>query len=230
MMRLRSRALLAGGLVGTAALALVPATAAAPQLVVSRIDNTFSPASQTISLGETVNFSNDPRAGGGGVHNVVWDDNGVKPTPPESVDTPWTAKRTFTTPGLYRYYCEAHGSRNGVGMAGQVLVRRADGSLPDMSSPRIGRVSTAVARGTFSLRFNSSERGKARGRLERIVSGRFRLVGTVTFSIREGANRVRVRPAPPSSGFGAGRYRLRFAVDDTAGNRSAAKTVNVTLR
>ena len=224
------RLLLAVSLLGAIALAAAPGAAGAPQLVVSQVDNTFRPASQTISLGETVTFSNDPRVGGGGAHNVVWDDNGVKPTPPESVDTPWTAKRTFTRPGLYRYYCDLHGSRNGVGMAGQVLVRRADGSLPDMSVPRIGRVTSAAGRGTFSIRFTSAEPGKARGRLERLRGGRFRLFGAVTFPVRQGVNRVRLRSASASPPLGAGRYRLRFGVTDSAGNRSATKTVNVTLR
>ena len=229
MMRVRPRFLLAAGLAGVTALAAAPASRAAPQLVVSRIDNTFRPASQTISLGETVTFSNDPRVGGGGLHNVVWDDNGVKPTPPESMDTPWTAKRTFTRPGLYRYYCDVHGSRNGVGMAGKVLVRRADGSLPDMSGPRLGRVATTVGDGIFSMRFSSDERGRARGRLERRVGKRFRLFGSVTFPVREGANRVRLRRTSTGPELSPGRYRLRFVVTDASGNRSATKTVNVTL-
>ncbi len=228
-MRVRPRSLLAVGLAGVTALAVPPPSGAAPQLVVSRIDNTFRPASQTISLGETVTFSNDPAVGGGGVHNVVWDDNGVKPTPPESVDTPWTAKRTFTRPGLYRYYCDVHGSRNGVGMAGKVLVRRADGSLPDMSGPRLGRVSTTVGDGTFSMRFTSDERGRARGRLEHLVRGRFRMFGSVTFPVRDGSNRVRLRKTSTGPQLSPGRYRLRFVVTDAAGNRSEPKTVTVTL-
>ncbi len=229
MMPLRPRSVLALSVAGVTVLAVAPATVAAPQLVVSRIDNTFSPASQTVSLGETVTFSNDPRVGGGGLHNVVWDDNAVKPTPPESMDTAWTAKRTFNRPGLYRYYCDAHGSRNGVGMAGKVLVRRADGSLPDISAPRLGRVSTLVRDGTFSIRFTSDERGSGRGRLERRVGRRFRSFGSVAFPVRHGSTRVRIRKTSSGRQLRPGRYRLRFAVTDAAGNRSATKTVNVTL-
>ena len=226
---MHTRRLLAISFLSVLATAAAPAAAAAPTLVVSRPDNTYTNASQTISLGETVQFSNDPRVGGGGEHNVVWDDNGVKPTPPTAVDTPWTAQRTFTRPGLYRYFCEAHGSRGGVGMAGKVLVRNADGSLPDLGGPRLGRVSTAVGRGTFRLRFTASETGKARGKLERRVGGRFRLFGTVRFPVSKGVNRVRVRKTDRSPAFGAFRYRLTFTVTDRAGNRSAVKRVYLTL-
>lgn len=226
---MRPRLLLPVSVLGAIALAAVPAATAAPRLVVSRLDNTYTPASQTISLGETTNFSNDPLMGGGGVHNVVWDDNGVKPTPPEAVDTPWTAKRTFTRPGVYRYYCEEHGKRNGVGMAGKVLVRNRDGSLPDVTPPRLGRVRTAVGRGTFRIMFTSAERGKASGKLERRVGGRFRVLGSVTFPVRKGSNRVKVGKTSTGPALSADRYRLTFRVKDPAGNRSVSKTVHVTL-
>jgi len=229
MMRARSRSPLALGIVCAIALAAAPAAAAAPKLVVSQLDNTYSNASQTIALGETVNFSNDPLVGGGGVHNVVWDDNGIKPSPLEAVDTPWMAKRTFTRPGLYRYFCEEHGSRNGVGMAGKVVVRNADGSLPDVTGPRLGHVSTGVGHGTFTLRFTSTERGKASEKLERRASGRLRSFGSVAFPVRKGANRVRLRKTSRGPALSAGRYRLTFTVKDAAGNRSASKTVNFTL-
>jgi plastocyanin len=222
---MRLRPLLLGGLLGAAAVVAGPGPASAAQLVVSRLDNTYTNAAQTVSLGDTVNFSNDPLVGGGGEHNVVWDDNGVKPTPPEAVDTPWTARRSFTKPGLYRYYCEEHGSRGGVGMAGKVLVRNADGSLPDVFAPRLGRVSTAVSRGDARLRFTSSEDGTGRGKVEHQVGSHFRGVGSVTFRIRRGINHLRLR----THGFSSGNYRLRFAVTDDAGNRSSAKQVRFRL-
>lgn len=225
---MRPRSILASVLAGLGVLAATPAVAATPQLVVSKPDNTFSNASQTIALGETVNFSNAPDVGGGGEHNVEWDDNGVKPTPPDAVDTPWTAKRTFTRPGLYRYFCEEHGSRNGVGMAGKVVVRNADGSLPDITSPRLGRVTTATSRRTFEVKFSSGESGKATGKLTRKSGARFRSVGTVSFPVRKGKNRVRIRKAGRSQ-LRTGRYRLTFVVKDAAGNASATKTVAVTL-
>jgi plastocyanin len=224
-----SRLLVTAGIAGAVALATAPAAAAAPRLVVSRLDNTYSPASQTIALGETVSFSNEPRVGGGGEHNVVWDDNGVKPTPLDAVDTPWTARRTFARPGLYRYYCEEHGARNGVGMAGKVLVRNADGSLPDVSAPRLGQVSTTVARGTIAMTFTSDERGRALGKLERRVGRHFRLVGPLAFAVFKGANRVRVRKTSTRTALRPGRYRMTFTVKDAAGNRSAAKRVNVAV-
>lgn len=226
---MRTRRLLAISFISAVAIAAAPAAAAAPVLVVSRPDNTFSNASQTIALGQTVQFSNDPRVGGGGEHNVVWDDNGVRPTPPTAVDTPWTAQRTFTRPGLYRYYCDVHGSRGGVGMAGKVLVRNADGSLPDLGGPRLGRVSTAVARGTFRLRFTASESGTASGKLVRLVGRRFRRFATVSFRVRDGVNRIRFRKTRKGPELVAARYRLTFSVVDRAGNRSAVKRVSFTL-
>jgi hypothetical protein len=47
--------------------------------------------------------------------------------------------------------------------------------------------------------------------------------------VREGSNRVRVRKTSTGPGLAPGRYRLRFVVTDAAGNRSATKTVGVTL-
>lgn len=226
---MRPRLLAALGLVGTIVLVAAPAAAAAPALVVSRLDNTYSHASQTISPGETVSFSNDPRVGGGGEHNVVWDDNGIKPTPLEAVDTPWTAKRTFTRPGVYRYFCAEHGSRNGVGMAGKIVVRGAGGSGPDVAGPRLGKVRTGVGHGTFTIRFTSTERGKASGRLERQAGGRFRFFGSVAFPVRKGVNRVRLSKTSTGPKLSAGRYRLSFAVKNAAGKRSRSKIVNVTL-
>ena len=83
--------------------------------------NVFTPSNVTVFQGETVTWSN-----AGGFHNVVFDD-GSFTQPPSPSSAAWTASRTFATPGSFRYYCQAHGGPNGVGMSGIVNVTAATG-------------------------------------------------------------------------------------------------------
>lgn len=86
---------------------------------------TFSPASITITKGDTVTFINK-----GGLHNVVADDgsfrcaHGCDGQPggngAASLST-WVVSLTFNTPGTIGYYCEIHGSP-GQGMFGTIQV------------------------------------------------------------------------------------------------------------
>jgi plastocyanin len=85
---------------------------------------TFSPASITITKGDTVTFINK-----GGLHNVVADDNsfrcahgcdGSGGNGAASLST-WVVSLTFNTPGTIGYYCEIHGSP-GQGMFGTITV------------------------------------------------------------------------------------------------------------
>ena len=87
----------------------------------------FSPSNVTINAGDTVTFTN-----AGGSHNVRSDDNtsfrcargcdGDGNGGNGNVTTNWSFTRTFNTPGTIGYYCEAHGSSNGSGMAGSIIV------------------------------------------------------------------------------------------------------------
>jgi plastocyanin len=82
-------------------------------------NNTFSPASVTITPGRSVTWE---WAEGVGQHNVVPDAE----EPPSSGilrDGPFTYTHMFNTPGTYRYYCSAHGAPGGVGMSGTVVVQ-----------------------------------------------------------------------------------------------------------
>jgi plastocyanin len=91
----------------------------ADESVTATAANEFDPSTVTISVGEKVTWTN-----GGGVHNVRFVD-GQFEMPPNAVSPPWTVARTFSNTGSYVYYCELHGSAQGVGMAGTVIVNAA---------------------------------------------------------------------------------------------------------
>jgi plastocyanin len=81
--------------------------------------NRFEPADVTIPVGGTVNWYWPPNSSG---HNVV-PDNGDSPPHTGPLETgPISHSFTFTVPGVYRYYCMAHGGAGGVGMSGTVTV------------------------------------------------------------------------------------------------------------
>jgi len=102
-------------------MAAVPARAA--NQTVTATSNDFTPAAVTVLQGESVTWNN-----AGGEHNVHFDDNSfVAPSSPSS--DAWSVPRTFTSPGTFRYYCEAHGGPNGSGMSGTVTVQ-APGTVP----------------------------------------------------------------------------------------------------
>jgi plastocyanin len=93
----------------------------APNTILVRSDgNRFEPANFTVVAGGTVNWFWPPGSTG---HNIV-PDNGE--SPPQSgalADWPkWHVFR-FTTPGVYRYHCAAHGGPDGVGMSGTITVQ-----------------------------------------------------------------------------------------------------------
>lgn len=82
-------------------------------------NNTFSPATVTISPGQSVTWE---WAEGSGFHNVVPDDEEPASSGVLS-EGPKTYTYIFNAPGTYRYYCVAHGSLGGVGMSGNVVVQ-----------------------------------------------------------------------------------------------------------
>jgi plastocyanin len=107
-------------------LLIAPGAGAADQSVTATGGDTFSPATVTVSQGESVTWTN-----GGGVHNVHFDDNSFVEPPFASFDS-WAVSRRFTDPGSFRYYCDAHGGPGGAGMAGTVNVTAG---TPGASSP-----------------------------------------------------------------------------------------------
>jgi plastocyanin len=82
-------------------------------------DNTFEPVTVSIAPGQSVTWV---WTEGSGSHNVLPDGDEPAASGP-LVQGPVTYRYTFDTPGIYRYYCLAHGARGGVGMSGTVVVR-----------------------------------------------------------------------------------------------------------
>jgi plastocyanin len=111
------------GILAALVVAAAPARAA-NQTVTATISNEFTPAAVTVLQGESVTWNNV----GGGLHNVLFDDNSFD-RPPDPDTSSWTEARSFSTPGTFRYYCEAHGGPNGAGMSGTVTVQ-APGAIP----------------------------------------------------------------------------------------------------
>jgi plastocyanin len=108
------------------ALLVQAATAlAVNQTVTATPSNTFSPSTVTINTGEMVTWNN-----GGGFHNVHFEDNSfIQPPSPSSAA--WSVSRTFTSPGVFRYFCDAHAPtmRGTVSVNGPGFVRPA-GATP----------------------------------------------------------------------------------------------------
>ena len=108
---------------------LFSAAAFAANHVVTALSNrTFSPSSLTITAGDTVTFRN-----GGGFHNVVSDPGSVTSFRCANgcdgaggngnlSSLSWSATVAFPTAGTVGYFCEAHGSSGGVGMAGRITI------------------------------------------------------------------------------------------------------------
>jgi plastocyanin len=193
----------------------------------------FSPSTITIDPGETVTFSN----GDNGTHNVAWDDNGVPPAPsmPTSIWGTTMPKRTFTTPGTYRFYCQNHGGPNSSGMSGKVIVRSTGGGgnppPPDTIPPSIGSLKTSAGSKRVTLKFSSSEAGNASGKLERKNNhGTYKKFGDVAFSVKQSSsNSVTIKKTTSSKKLTTGKFRISFRVKDAAGNNSSKKTATFTI-
>jgi len=77
----------------------------------------FVPDELNIKVGDTVVWRNST----GTDHNVVADNNSFR----NPLGGQWTFSHTFTEVRDQRYYCQAHGGVNGLGMSGKVLVGAA---------------------------------------------------------------------------------------------------------
>ena len=141
-------------------LAMLSATASAADHTVTAQSNfTFSPKNLSIDVGDTVTFEN-----GGGFHNVT--------SAPGSVtmfrcadgcdgaggngdlsSASWSATVTFPTAGTVGFYCEAHGSPNGTGMAGTITVNAVAMPMLSISNVTVaeGHSGTKLATFTISL-------------------------------------------------------------------------------
>jgi plastocyanin len=184
--------------------------------------NTFTPKTVTIDVGDSVNWRNDA-----GLHNVKFDDDSFE-SPAEPSLTPWTATRTFDAPGEFRYYCEQHGNKGGVGMAGTVIVR-GGGPSPtptgDVTPPTIS--SLRVVPGTFcnkksdrcpkrgaAIGFKLSEAATVDVTVLRRDTGD--VLKTFSFKGKAGTNSFKYS----GKDLPLGKYRLELTAVDEAKNRS----------
>jgi plastocyanin len=87
---------------------------------VNMYDNAFNAAVVRVPVGVRVKWINV----GKNVHNAVAADGSWSPGGPKGPDLAPGAEQdlTFAKPGIYRYYCTHHGTRDGKGMAGVVVV------------------------------------------------------------------------------------------------------------
>jgi plastocyanin len=189
--------------------------------------NEFRPKSVTVNVGETVTWTNEA----GGFHNVKFDDGSFE-EPAQSDPSPWVVKRTFNTAGEFGYYCEEHGNRGGVGMAGTVIVGGGappppggDTTDPDLDSLRVSpstfcnKKSKSCPTTGARIRFTLSEAATVELTVLR------RKEGTVVkvFSVKAKAGKNSVKYS--GKGLPNGKYVLQVTAADAAGNRSApAKT------
>jgi len=84
--------------------------------IVNVNDNSFSPTTQTVAVGGTVEWDWKGSAG----HNVTWVTNSG--TGNSATQASGTYTRSFDTPGTYDYYCTIHGTATS-GMHGSVVVQ-----------------------------------------------------------------------------------------------------------
>ena len=210
---------------GVLAIGLVAAPALGDPQTVKTEDMTFSPRTVAVKPGETVTFVNANMT----EHNVAWDDNALPPEPPQpQVNWDQPVSRTFTTPGTYRFYCTNHGTAGGHGMAGEVVVN-ATGTL-DKTAPKITGTTATVAAATATIRFTSTEAGRASGTVfKRDKHNKLKRFGTASFAVKAGANKVKLQRASGKK-LGMGGYRLEFTVKDKAGNRSLKRSASFKLK
>jgi plastocyanin len=219
LMKIRPRPLLL--LVAPAALAAAltaPGALADNQAVVATVNNTFVAKEVAVRPGEIVTFTNQ-----GGDHNVVWED-GTPPQPPQAVPpAQWPAggvSRTFTQAGRFRYFCVAHGSRGGFGMAGTVYVNTV-GLVP----PKVTGLTASATRTGVRVRFRSTRAGRARATFFRRVGRRFVRDWASSFAARQGANSKRI-----AQRLSRGGYRVELQVTDANRLRSDKRTKGFSVR
>ncbi len=86
-------------------------------------DDQFGPAVDTVAANQNIFWSFPPT--NGHTHNITWV-SGPNPLPPNSGDRmPGAATyvQFFATPGTYTYFCGFHGSADGTGMFGTLVVQ-----------------------------------------------------------------------------------------------------------
>ncbi|HEX8744902.1 MAG TPA: plastocyanin/azurin family copper-binding protein [Thermoleophilaceae bacterium] len=214
-------------------LALAAPAGAADQTVHATPSNTFTPATVTIGVGESVTWVND-----GGFHNVKFDDGSFEQPGEPAFNWSTDPKRTFSAPGSFRYFCEQHGSAGGGGMSGTVVVQQPQGpgggeqpdtTAPDVDDLRIvpstfcNRKTKACKKTGALIRFTIDEDAKISGRIVRRKDGK--KVGSLSITARAGEGKFDLA----AKGLALGKYRLELTPRDAAGNRAKASRANFTI-
>ncbi|HMB54246.1 MAG TPA: plastocyanin/azurin family copper-binding protein, partial [Thermoanaerobaculia bacterium] len=124
----------------------LPATAAEHQVTVR--DSSFQPRNLTIQVGDTVTWTNT----GFLAHNVRANDasfrcaNGCDHQGGDGglSSASWSFSLTFDDPGTIGYFCQAHGTIGGGGMAGTLTV---EGAADEFGSLQLSNGSASVTEG-----------------------------------------------------------------------------------
>lgn len=126
----------AGLLVSLATILLLPTAATAQQNhAVAVVDSAYEPPSLTVTAGDQVTWTST-----GSLPHTVTSSDGSFPDShpdcdsfsdgPNCMNTGETYSFTFETPGTFAYYCKLHGTSDGGGMAGTIVVEAAVAETP----------------------------------------------------------------------------------------------------
>lgn len=119
---------------------------------VSVVDNEFEPPTITVTAGDTVEWTHD----GSNPHTVTASDGSWDSHPDcESFDDDCmmsgdTYSETFDETGEFTYYCKLHGTADGEGMAGTVVVQAAQDDSADDTDETGDETTQAEPTGTIS--------------------------------------------------------------------------------
>jgi plastocyanin len=193
--------------------------------VAATADNQFFPQHLTVPPNTTVYWDNR-----GTNHNVKFED-GLFEEPADPLPTPWRVWRHFDNPGVYRYYCEAHGGPGGQGMSGTITV--AANAAPTLTGlkakprricfRRTRRCRTT--RGVVSFRL--SEPARVFGALDRIGGSPDQSAAMeVDILGKAGLNSFRLSGRRLVRGV----YRLTLAAEDPDGNESDPAVIRVRVK
>lgn len=203
-----------GALAGALFAGVSPAHAASYS-VSANANNTFTPSQLSITEGDSVTFSN-----AGGAHNVHFEEDVDAAFPPQQ--DAWSFTRTFSAPGTYRYFDDAHGGRGGLDMAGVIVVNRkpepARTVKPSRPTPPPRHFAAVTLRDAFSgsafrMRIAAPKSGIVEGGIHRRNrNGKFVKIGTVLIRVPAGLSSVRISRTAEGKKLNFGTYRVRLVL------------------